>query len=46
MKLLLQDIQADLDFNKLFTVEPLGQRGLALFLWMNFKLIFCFRIIE
>ena len=37
-KLLLQDIQADLSFNKLFTVEPLGQcGGLALFFMDEFQ---------
>ena len=37
-KLLLQDIQADLGFNKLFTVEPLGQcGGLALFFMDEFQ---------
>ena len=44
-RLLLQNIQADLGFDHVFTVEPLGLSGsLALFLWMNFKLMFYFRI--
>ena len=34
----MQDIQADLGFNKLFTVEPLGQSGgLALFFMDEFQ---------
>lgn len=34
-KLLLQNIQADLGFNKLFTVEPLGQRGGLALIFMD-----------
>ena len=45
-RLLLQNMQIDLGIDHLFTVEPLGlSGGLALFLWMSFKLMFCFRII-
>ena len=37
-KLMFQNIQADLGFNKLFTVEPLCQRGgLALFFMDEFQ---------
>ena len=44
-KLLLQDIQADLGFNKLFTVEALGQRGgLALFFMDEFQVDVLFSI--
>ena len=38
-KPLLQNIHADLGFNKLFTVEPLGQSGgLALFFMDEFQI--------
>src|SRR5690606_40245647 len=42
-KLLLQDIQADLGFERLFTVEPIGQSGgLALFFmdFLQVKILF------
>ena len=49
-KLMLQNIQVDLGFNKLFTVEPLGQSGgLALFFMDEFQVVILFsnnRMIE
>ena len=40
---LLQNIHADLGFNKLFTVEPLGQSGgLALFFMDKFQVVILF----